>query len=148
MKAHRAFAVSLAASLAVAATAMAATVAPNESGRLSNQYSDWAGGKSNADALITGLHGGSPVTIVTPGPRNTVSIAGFTPSSSMSYAAVGNALANAQRSLSRLGITHPTAEQIQSALIGGEIVLPTGSTKLVRGSVSPRGAESGPVAIR
>jgi hypothetical protein len=147
MKAYRALAVSLATSLGFAATAMAATVA-NDSARLSTQYSDWAGGKSNAEALITGLHGGSPITIVTPGPKNTVSIAGFTPSSSLSYSGVGSALGNAQRSLSRLGINHPTAEQIQAALIGGEIVLPSGTTTLVRGSVSPRGGEPGPVAIR
>jgi hypothetical protein len=147
MKAYRALAVSLAASLGFAATAMAATVA-SDSARLSTQYSEWAGGRSNADALIAGLHGGSPITIVTPGPNNTVSIAGFTPSASLSYPGVGNALANAQRSLSRLGITRPTAEQIQSALIGGEILLPSGTTTLVRGSVSPRGGEPGPVAIR
>ena len=147
MKAYRALAVSLAASLGFAASATAATVA-NDSSRLSTQYSDWAGGKSNADALITGLHGGSPITLVTPGPNNTVSIAGFTPSAALSHSAVGSALANAQRSLARLGISHPTAEQIQSALIGGEIVLPSGNTTLVRGSVSPRGGDTGPVAVR
>src|SRR4051812_5920841 len=72
MKAYRALAVSLAASLAVAVNAASAAVAPNESGRLSSQYSDWAGGRSNADALVTGLRNGAPVTIVTPGPNNTV----------------------------------------------------------------------------
>jgi hypothetical protein len=147
MKTYRALAVSLAASLAIATPAMAATVS-TDSGRLSTQYSDWAGGKSNADALVTGLHGGSSITIVTPGPNNTVSIAGFTPSSSMSYSSVGTALSGAQRSLARLGITRPTAEQIQTALIGGEVVLPSGSTTALRGSVVARGGEPGPVAIR
>src|SRR3954462_11035396 len=70
MKTYRALAVSLAPSLGFAANAMAATVA-SDSARLSSQYSEWAGGRSNADALITGLHGGSPITIVTPGPNNT-----------------------------------------------------------------------------
>jgi hypothetical protein len=148
MRTYRAFAVSIAASVAMATAAVAATVAPNDSGRLLNQYSDWAGGKSNADALISGLHGATPVTIVTSGPNSTVSIAGFTPSAPMSYSAIGSALGNAQRSLSRLGITRPTAEQIQAALIGGEILLPGGNTTLVRGSVMPRGGEPGPLAIR
>jgi len=60
---------------------------------------------------------------------------------------VGNALNNAQRSLSRLGITHPSAEQIQAALIGGEIATANGSVVPVKGSVAARGG-TGPVASR
>jgi len=139
MKARRALAVSLAASLAFAASATAATVAPADASRLSSQYSDWAGGKSNAEALITGLRSGSAVTIATTRPDRSVSIAGFTPNAPLSYSGVSSALANAQRSLARLGITHPTAEQIQAALIGGEILLPSGSSAVLRGSVAARG---------
>ena len=139
MKARRAFAVSLAASLAFAAHAMAATVAPTDASRLSSQYSDWAGGKTNIDALITGMRSGAPVTIVTSGRDRSVSIAGFTPNAPMSNSAVSSALANAQRSLSRLGIAHPNAEQIQAALIGGEILLPSGSSAVLHGSVAARG---------
>jgi hypothetical protein len=139
MNARRALAASLAASLALAANAMAATAAPADASRLSSQYSDWAGGKSNVDALVTGLRNGSSVTIVTTSPDRRVSIAGFTPNAPMSYSAVASALSNAQRSLSRLGITHPTAEQIQAALIGGEVLLGSGSSAVLHGSVAARG---------
>jgi hypothetical protein len=142
----RALAASLAASIAFASSAMAASLAPTEATKLSSQYSDWAGGKSNADSLIAGLRNGAPITLVTNGSDRSVSIAGFTPASSMSYGSVGNALSSAQRSLSKLGIAKPNAEQIQAALIGGEITTAQGSTIAMKGSVAPRG--SSPVASR
>ena len=142
----RALAVSLAASLAIAANAMAATTPQTDASRLAGQYSDWAGGKSNADALVAGLRNGAPVTLVTNGADRSVSIAGFTPSEPMSYGAVGNALSNAQRSLTKLGIKHPNAEQIQAALIGGEVMTSSGKPIAVRGSIAARG--TGPVASR
>ena len=148
MKTYRALAVSLAACFAVAGNAMAATASPTEATRLTSQYSDWAGGKSNADALVAGLRNGSSITLVTNGPDRSVSIAGFSPSGSMSYGNVSAALSSAQRSLARFGIMRPTAEQIQAALIGGEVVLPSGATAQVRGTVASRGGESGPVATR
>ena len=146
MERTRALAASLAATLAIAATAMAATAPQSDASRLASQYSSWAGGQSNADALVAGLRNGAPVTLVTNGADRSVSIAGFTPTTPMSYGAVGNALSNAQRSLSKLGIDRPTAEQIQAALIGGEVTTSKGSTVAVRGSVGARG--TGPVATR
>ena len=144
----RALAASLAAALAFAANAMAATAPSSETNRLMSQYMDWAGGKPNAEALVTGLRDGSPITIVTSGADRTVSIAGFTPTAPMSYSSVSSALAGAQRSLSRIGITRPTAEQIQAALIGGEILLPSGANAQMRGSVVARGGVPGQVAGR
>ncbi|MEP7068241.1 MAG: hypothetical protein ABI789_03325 [Usitatibacter sp.] len=140
----RAIAGSLGAALAFAGAAFAAP--PADSTRLATQYSDWAGGRSNADALVAGLRNGSPITLVTSGPGRNVSIAGFTPTSSMSYGGVEAALSNAQRSLSRAGIDKPSAEQIQAGLIGGEITALNGKTTLVKGSVAPRGTN--PVASR
>jgi hypothetical protein len=141
----RALAASLAASLALAANAMAASAPATEATRLSSQYSEWAGGRSNADSLVAGLRNGAPIALVTNSADRTVSIAGFTPSAPMSYGNVSSALSSAQRSLSRLGIAKPSAEQIQAALIGGEITTPKGSTVAVKGSVAARGA---PVASR
>lgn len=142
MKTHRALAVSLAASLAFAANAMAASAPATEATRLTSQYSNWAGGASNAEALVNGLRSGSPVAIVTTGPDRSVSIAGFTPASSMSMSAVNASLSNAQRSLARMGIIRPNAEQIQAALIGGEVALPNGATSLVQGTIAARGVPS------
>ena len=146
MERTRALAASLAASLVFAASAMAATAPQSDASRLATRYSEWAGGQSNADALIAGLRNGSPVTIVTNGADRSVSIAGFSPTGPMSYGAVNNALGNAQRSLARIGINRPTAEQIQAALIGGEVMTASGSIVPIRGSVAARG--TGPVASR
>jgi hypothetical protein len=146
MTTYRALAASLAASIAFAADATAASVAPSDATRLSSQYSVWAGGKSNADSLVAGLRNGAPITLVTNSADRSVSIAGFTPTTPMSYGAVSSALLSAQRSLARIGISQPSAEQIQAALIGGEIMTPKGSTILVKGSVAPRGGA--PLASR
>ncbi len=146
MKRTRALAASLAASIAFASAAMAATAAHTDASRLAARYSDWAGSQSNAEALVTGLRSGSPVTLVTNGADRSVSLAGFSPSGPMSYGAVGNALSEAQRSLSRVGISHPNAEQIQAALIGGDVLGSNGKLVAMRGSVAAR--SSGPVASR
>jgi hypothetical protein len=147
MKRTCALAAALAATIAFAASAMAATAREADASRLANHYSEWAGGQSNADALIAGLRNGAPVTLVTNGADRSASIAGFTPSSPMSYGAVDTALSSAQRSLARLGINRPNAEQIQAALIGGEVSTSSGALVAVRGSVSARGG-TGPVASR
>jgi len=145
MNRTRALAASLAASLAFAAGAMAAAPPQTDASRIAVQYSEWAGGQSNAEALVSGLRSGSPVTLVTNGADRSVSLAGFTPSAPMSYGAVSNALANAQRSLSRVGISRPNAEQIQAALIGGEVMGSSGKLVAMRGAISAR---TGPVASR
>jgi hypothetical protein len=145
MKRTRALAASLAASLAFAAGAMAAAPPQTDASRIAVQYSEWAGGQSNAEALVSGLRSGSLVTLVTNGADRSVSLAGFTPSAPMSYGAVSNALANAQRSLSRVGISRPNAEQIQAALIGGEVMGSSGKLVAMRGAISAR---TGPVASR
>lgn len=125
------------------ATAMAgsakATAAPvDEASRLSSQYASWAGGKSNADSLVNGLRSGSSVTLVTVSPDNSKSIAGFTAQTQMSSAEIARSLAAAKRTLAGMGIRQPSADQIQSALIGGEVTLPNGKTRLVQGAVALR----------
>lgn len=146
MNPTRTIALSIAATFAVAANATAASAPATEATKLTTQYSDWAGGRSNADSLVAGLRNAAPITLVTNGPDRAVSIAGFTPSAPMSYGAVGTALSNAQHSLARIGVTKPNAEQIQAALIGGEVKTARGGTTVVKGSVASRGA--GPVASR
>jgi len=134
---HVLIAAGVAAALSLASPAMAASA--TDSGRMASQYSSWAGGQANAEALVAGLRNGSTVTLVTRGANGTKSIAGFTPAGSMSAGNVNNALAGAQRSLARMGISQPTAEQIQAALIGGEVELPNGRTQELRGTVAVRG---------
>ena len=102
--------------------------------RLSSQYAEWAGGRSNADALVNGLRDGSSITLVTTGTGRSVSLAGFRPPARLSYGEVRSALANARSTLARMGISNPTAEEIQTALIGGEI-----GTRQVAGVLGTQG---------
>jgi hypothetical protein len=137
----------------LAAASVAAAVAfpamADDTGRLASQYASWAGGKSNADSLVKGLRTGSSITLVTVSPDRTKSIAGFTAQATMSPEEVSAALASAKSSLARMGIRQPTADQIQAALIGGEVELPNGKSRLVQGSVALRQEPTlSPVAAR
>jgi hypothetical protein len=126
-----------AAALTLAALPTLAAVENDNAGRLSSQYSAWAGGKSNADSIVNGLQSGSTVMIVTQGPDNTRSLAGFTPPAPMPAEEVGAALAKARSTLASMGIRQPSADQIQTALIGGELTLADGRKRSVQGSVTP-----------
>ena len=123
---------------ALFATAPAWAQPQGDLARLSSQYASWAGSKANADALVSGLTNGSSITLVTSGPNGATSLAGFKPSRSMSPADARAALASAQQSLARLGISKPNAEQIQAALIGGDVVVGNGATRQVAGSIGAR----------
>lgn len=126
----------LALAFAAALPAAAAMSSQPDASRLASQYATWAGGKSNADALVSGLSQGSSVMIVTTGAGNTRNLAGFTPQTRMSNAEIAAALAAARSTLASMGIRQPTADQIQAALIGGEITLGDGRTRLVQGEVA------------
>ncbi len=139
---HRKLAVSLAASLLSASSAMAAALPDASQARIATDYSTWAGGRDNADALVSGLHRGTSITLSTKDSASDVSLAGFTPHGPMSYADVNDALARARADLERLGVRHPTAEQIQAALIGGDVHLSNGRTRALRGSVSALGGNN------
>jgi len=129
-------AISLVTAVVVSAQAFAAPAESTSS--ISSRYASWAGGKSNADSLVTGLRTGGPVTLVTVSPDNVKRIAGFTAQTTMTPEEISAALASARRSLASMGIKQPNAEQMQAALIGGEVALPNGKTKLVQGSVTLR----------
>ena len=133
----------LVAVLGVALHANAAT--QSDEARIASQYAGWAGGKSNAESLVNGLRTGNSITLVTPGPNNTRSMAGFTAQTTMTPAEISAALASAKSTLARMGIRQPSAEQMQAALIGGEITPAHGKPALVQGSVTLR-AEPTPVS--
>jgi hypothetical protein len=125
-----------AAALALAALPAFAAIGDSDSRNLSSRYANWAGGKSNADALVNGLQSGKTVMLVTQGPNNTRSLAGFTPPAPMSEEQVESALSKARSTLSSMGIRQPSADQMQAALIGGEVELSNGRTRMVQGSVT------------
>ena len=159
---YRKLAASLAASLAACGAASQASAAPQQattnnapqpspdSSRLADRYAAFLGGRANADAVISGLRSGSSITLVTSGADRNVNLAGFTPPGAMSDAQINNALGSAQRTLTRLGIHKPSAEQIQAALIGGEVTQPNGNVAMVQGQFAAGGMQpaAGRVATR
>jgi len=130
--------VSFASAMLVSAQVMAASSKPAAPANLSAQYAEWAGSKANADSLVNGLRNGESITLVTVSENNKRTLAGFTAQTRMSPEEVAAALRESKRTLASLGIRKPSADQIQVALIGGELTLPNGSTKLISGPVSLR----------
>jgi hypothetical protein len=125
-----------AAVVALAAIPALAAVAPDDSRRIASQYSSWAGSKANADALVNGLQNGTTVMLMTQNSSNTRSLAGFTPPARMNPEEVAGALARAKSTLDSMGIRQPSADQIQAALIGGEVTLADGRKRAIAGAAA------------
>lgn len=158
MKPHRPILTALAAGLltALAATAFAAsdgTTATNtESTRLASTYTTFAGSDANADALVDGLRNGTSITLetttTTTNPDGTTSTA-TTPSTfqpatgKLGYGNVNIVLALAQNQLAAMGITDPTADEIEAALNGGTVTLADGSTQTLEGVLALRAQGEG-----
>ena len=139
MNIQRTFATLFVAGSLAASAAIAADVPGGDFSRLSTQYAGWAGGKSNADNLIGGMRSGSSITLVTRNTGQSVSLAGFTPSRPMTYGEISTVLSGARQNLARMGVAQPNAEQIQAALIGGDVELASGSSRQLAGMIVPRG---------
>ncbi len=158
MKPHRPILTALAAGLltALAATAFAAsdgTTATNtESTRLASTYTTFAGSDANADALVDGLRNGTSITLetttTTTNADGTTSTA-TTPSTfqpatgKLGYGNVNIVLALAQNQLATMGITDPTADEIEAALNGGTVTLADGSTQTLQGVLALRAQGEG-----
>ena len=118
-------------SLVLADTAPTTQTAPTsgqESVKLANSYTDFAGSNGNAQALVNGLRSGSTIVLVTPATATTPAVqTSFTPSTGhLGYGNVNIALSLAQAELTAAGITQPTAAQIEAALNGGAVAGPKG----------------------
>jgi len=87
-------------------------------GKIASDFESFAGSKRNSTALVTGLRGGSEVTLTAKGEPP----ATFTPATKpMGYGNVSTSLALAKYQLAQQGITSPTPEQLKTALNGGTI---------------------------
>ena len=141
--------VSISFTTALVVSAQAIATPAESTARIASRYATWAGSKANADSLVNGLRNGGPVTLVTVSPDNVKRISGFTAQTRMTPEEIAAALASAKRSLAGMGIKQPNAEQMQAALVGGEVTLPNGKTRLVQGSVTLRAEPVfSPVAAR
>lgn len=116
--------------------------------RIAAYFANLAGSKDNALALVNALRTGTDVNLVTtttvPGtggapPTTTTTTTTFTPpTSKMGWGNVKIALGLAQDALLRAGITKPTAEQLQIALLGGDIKTAAGTTVTLKGVLQMR----------
>ena len=120
--------------------------------KIASNFTSLAGGKDNSLALVNALRTGTDVKLVTevpppagspPGTLPTTTTTTFTPPTKpMGWGNVKHALSLAQDQLSRAGITNPTAEQLQTALMGGDLVRTnadgTTSTTSVKGVLTMR----------
>jgi hypothetical protein len=110
--------------------------------RLAFNFAALAGSKENALALVNALRNGTEVTLVTaPPPGSTgdpVSTTFQPPTGHMGWGNVSHALALAQASLARAGITNPTNAELQAALMGGDVTAPDGSTVTLKGILQMR----------
>lgn len=118
----------LASSLAMAQTTTqttTGTTAPQPatssvvSGKLTTEFSGWAGSTENADALVNGLRTGSAITLTSTATDGTATTTTFVPPTRpMGYGNIRIALLLAKTQLASQGITDPTATQLQGALLG------------------------------
>lgn len=100
-------------------------------GSLVTQFSGFAGSEANAQSLVTGLRGGTPITLTSPSTTGNTTTTAFTfdpPTRPMGYGNVFISLALAKQQLANYGITDPTAQEIQAALTGGTITIGSGTT--------------------
>jgi len=138
-----------AAGLATAATAggqvqssgqTVATLNAEPSSRIETQFSDFAGSSANAQSLVEGLRTGSEVTL-TGADNSTTSFA--VPGGTSGYGEVAISLGLAQQSLASYGISDPTPQQIQAALVGGTVTTADGTQARLAGVLTLRNSGMG-----
>ncbi|MCE5233708.1 MAG: hypothetical protein ABFC67_12260 [Mizugakiibacter sp.] len=111
--------------------------------KLATTYAAFAGSDSNAEALVNGLRDGASVTLDTsvtnPDGTTGTTATTFQPATgNLGYGEVNISLALAKDELAKLGITDPTAAQIEAALNGGTITLADGGTTTLPGVLTLR----------
>lgn len=119
----------------LATTRGAATV----SAKISSDFSGFAGSTANADALVGGLRNGTAVTLSSTDAKGVTTSTAFTPpTGKMGYGNVYTSLALAKQQLAGLGITDPSAQQIQAALVGGTVIGANGQSTTLTGVLTLR----------
>lgn len=113
--------------------------------KIAGNFTNLAGSEENALALVNALRTGDTVqlTYAPTGTSTTPTISTLDPpTGKMGWGNVKIALALAQDQLTRLGITNPTAEQLEFALNGGDVTVTnadgTTTTTTLRGVLQMR----------
>lgn len=107
--------------------------------RLVSSFTPMAGSTENSISLVKGLRSGTPIVLTEPSAAGTTaSTVTFTsPTRPMGYGNIRIALSLAQAQLANQGITQPTPEQLQGALVG------TGSGTTQQGILQMRASGMG-----
>lgn len=125
--------------------ATAPATASTPTSRLAARFSDWAGSSENATSLVTGLRTGTPITLTSGGSADgTAGATTFTsPTKPMGYGNIRIAIALAQQQLASQGITQPTAQQMQTSLMGGTFTNADGTQTTTQGILQMRASGMG-----
>ncbi|MEP7068264.1 MAG: hypothetical protein ABI789_03440 [Usitatibacter sp.] len=124
-------------------------------GKIASNFTNLAGSDKNALALVNALRNGTDATLAYSAPAaggtttttTTTTTTYDPPTGKMGWGNVKIALALAQDSLARAGITKPTAEQLQAALNGGDVTVKnadgTTTTTTLKGVLQMRASGMG-----
>jgi hypothetical protein len=94
----------------------------SEAAQICRKFVGFAGSGANARALVTGLHSGRPIALgKNAGETPAEPVSFVPPTGELRYGNVYIALAMAERLLAKAGCAAPTPQQIQAALVGGEV---------------------------
>ncbi len=96
--------------------------------RIADHFATFAGSEANASALVTGITNGTAITLTTTANGQTTTTMITPPTGPMSGRSAFTALALAEADLTKLGVTNPTAADIQAALVGGTVTTGSGSS--------------------
>ena len=110
--------------------------------RIASGFVDFAGSADNALALVCALREGLAVRLTSPVAEGLSDMPEMAviepPTGKMSWDDVKMALMLARDGLKRYGIAHPTLEQLQAVLIGGDVTTPNGKAVAFRGVLQMR----------
>jgi hypothetical protein len=111
----------------------------NVSSRISSDFTSFAGSTQNSDALVSGLRNGSSITLASTDAKGVTTTTTFDPpTGKMGYGNVYTSLALAKQNLANVGITDPTAQQLQASLMGGTVTTSSGQTVKMTGVLQLR----------
>jgi hypothetical protein len=111
----------------------------NVIGKTADTYSAFAGSRTNAENLATGLRQGGEITLTETGSNGGTTTTTFTPPTKpMGHGNVDKALALSSQQLANAGVAQPTAEQIKTSMMGGTITNDAGQQVELQGVLQMR----------
>lgn len=111
----------------------------NVIGKTADTYTPFAGSRTNAESLATGLRTGGEITLTGTGANGQTTTTNFAPPTKpMGYGNVNKALALSSQQLAAAGVAQPTPEQIQTSMMGGTITNDAGQQVELQGVLQMR----------